>query len=198
MMDLANDKATLRSRLLNARQRMTEAVRADATTTLRALILAMGEVSQARVIGAYVSFGAEPGTHRLLDELRETGRTVLLPVLRADADLDWSTYDGWDSLQPGRRGLLAPAGARLGVAAISAADLVIVPALAVDAHTGIRLGRGGGSYDRALARLPASRPVMTMIYDGELLDQVPRQPHDQAVSVALTPSGAHWFGDRAG
>lgn len=197
MMDLANDKATLRSRLLNARQRMTAAVRADVTTTLRALILAMGEVRQARVIGAYVSIGTEPGTHQLLDELQRSGATVLLPVLRPDADLDWAEYDGIASLQPAERGLLSPVGPRLGVSAIQAADVVIVPALAVEAHSGIRLGRGGGSYDRVLARLPATCPVMTMIYDDEVLERVPRQEHDRAVSVAITPSATHRFGDRS-
>ncbi len=197
MMDLANDKATLRSRLLNARQRMTRTRRDRAITTLRAAILAMSEASQARVIAAYVSFGAEPDTRETLEAWRERGIEILLPVLLADADLDWARYDGPHFLTPNARGLLEPSGPRLGRSAIAGADLVLAPALAVDAATGVRLGRGGGSYDRALARVPAGRPIVTMLYDGEVLDGVPAAAHDRPVDIALTPSQTYRFEPRA-
>ena len=54
--------------------------------------------------------------------------------------------------------------------------MVLVPALAVD-RTGMRLGRGGGSYDRALGRVPVGTFVCALLYDGEVLDRV---PHDDA------------------
>ena len=73
----------------------------------------------------------------------------LLPVLRADDDLDWATYEG--ELAVGRRGTVEPPGPRLGVDAIGTCDLVLVPALLVD-RDGYRLGKGAGAYDRALAR----------------------------------------------
>jgi len=88
----------------------------------------------------------------------------------------------------GPRGLLEPAGPRLGVAGITSAQLVLVPALAVD-RRGLRMGRGGGSYDRALSRLPATGgpPVVALLHDGELVDTVPAEPHDRPVHAAITP-----------
>ena len=56
---------------------------------------------------------------------------------------------GPTTCSPARLGLLEPDGERLGVDAIATADVVLVPGLAVAAD-GMRLGRGGGSYDRAL------------------------------------------------
>jgi len=53
----------------------------------------------------------------------------------------------------------------------------------------MRLGRGGGSYDRALGRVPVGTFVCALVYDGELLDEVPREPHDRPVSAVVTPSG---------
>jgi 5-formyltetrahydrofolate cyclo-ligase len=80
-----------------------------------------------------------------------------------------------------------PPGARLGPSAVADADVVLVPALAVDAH-GARLGRGGGSYDRALARVAPGRAVVALLYDGEVHLTVPSEPHDRPVTMAVTPT----------
>ncbi len=118
--------------------------------------------------------------------LTEVCGRLLLPVLRPDNDLDWAVFRG--TLVPAARGLREPAGPRLGTGAIAGAELVIVPALAVD-RRGVRLGRGGGSYDRALHRVGPATLVVAALYDGELLDEVPEQPHDQRVDAVVTPSG---------
>lgn len=142
------------------------------------------------VIAAYVPIGSEPGGPELPDVLREalpSTSSLLLPVLLPDGDLDWAPYDSPTSLSPGARGLLEPTGHRLGRTAISRADLVVVPALAVD-RCGVRLGRGGGSYDRALARVAGTAFTVALLHDGELLDTVPAEPHDRRVRAAITPS----------
>ncbi len=89
-------------------------------------------------------------------------------------------------LRTAARGLLEPAGPRLGPEALADCDLVLVPALAVD-RAGRRLGRGGGSYDRALPR--ARGLVVAVLHDGELVEQLPAEPHDVAVRAVVTPSG---------
>ena len=70
--------------------------------------------------------------------------------------------------------------------AITSADVVIVPALAID-RTGSRLGRGGGSYDRALARVGASILTLALLHEGELVAEVPAAEHDQPVRAAALP-----------
>jgi 5-formyltetrahydrofolate cyclo-ligase len=112
---------------------------------------------------------------------------VLLPVLLSDGDLDWASYEGPDSLVPGPRGLLQPGERRRGVTAITSADLVIAPAVAVD-RAGRRLGRGGGSYDRALARVGPAVLTMALLYDDELVAHVPAGEHDQPVRAVARPS----------
>jgi len=123
----------------------------------------------------------------LVRRLRPAGR-LLLPVLRPDLGLDWAPYRGPKSLVAAGRGMREPAGGRLGPAAIGAAGLVVVPAVAVDLR-GMRLGRGGGSYDRALARVGAGTLVVALLHDGELIDSVPTRDHDRPVHGAITPTG---------
>lgn len=136
------------------------------------------------VVAAYRALPTEPPTTVLLHELVRRHRTVLVPELLPDLDLAWRVL-GPDA----RPGTLA------GPQLIAVAGLVLVPALAVD-RAGTRLGQGGGSYDRALARVAAGVPVAALVYDDEALvmanqPQLPREAHDVRVSAVVTP-GRGW------
>ncbi|MEU6476076.1 5-formyltetrahydrofolate cyclo-ligase [Streptomyces sp. NPDC047017] len=193
-------KRTLRRELLAARAALTDGEVRAAARALARHALELPELARARTVAAYVSMGAEPGTLALLDALRARGVRVLLPALLPDNDLDWGAYTGEDSLarvrHGGRMELCEPSGRRLGPDAVTAADAVLLPGLAVDAR-GMRLGRGGGSYDRVLARLEraGARPaLLVLLYDSEVVERIPDQPHDRPVRAAVTPSGVRRFG----
>lgn len=184
-------KRALRRDLLAARGALAEDALTVAAAGIAEVATALPEVAGAGVVAGYASLGSEPGTGVLLDRLHAAGTTVLLPVLLADDDLDWAVHTG--EFTTGRRGLREPAGPRLGVGAIARADAVLVPGLAVSAD-GQRLGRGGGSYDRALVRVPAAAFTAVLLYDAELDRTVPAEPHDRAVAAAITPTGVRRFG----
>jgi 5-formyltetrahydrofolate cyclo-ligase len=181
-------KPELRAHIRHRRRSLTIRERARAADRLRDLALSRPELIAARTVAAYVSVGTEPGTGPLLSALASRGTPVLLPVLLPDAELDWAVHQPGVVFTPGPRGVLEPAGPRLGAGAVATVDVVVVPGLAVD-RRGARLGRGGGSYDRALARVPSGIPVLLLLYDGEVLDHIPEEPHDRRVDVVLTPSG---------
>lgn len=130
-------------------------------------------IERATRIASYVPTTTEPGI--------DPRPGWLLPVLLPDRDLDWAVFDG--SLTEGHP--QEPTGPRLGVEAVASCDLVLVPALLVDRH-GHRLGKGGGSYDRALAR--ATGLTVALLHDGELVDEVPAEAHDVPVRAVVTPS----------
>ena len=181
-------KTALRDQLVTARNRRPLLEVAESARALADHLLETPEVRRAATVAAYVSIGTEPGTGPLIDRLVAMGRRVILPVVLPDLDLDWAAYDGPDSLER-RRGLLEPAGRRLGPEAVATADVVLTPGLAVD-RTGMRLGRGGGCYDRALGRVPVGTFTCTLLYYDELLGhEVPAAPHDRRVSAVVTPSG---------
>ena len=181
-------KIALRDQLVTARRRRSLLDLGEAARAIADHLLGAPELRRAATVAAYVSVGPEPGTGPVIDGLRAAGRHVLLPVLLPDNDLDWARYGGADALVPAGRGLLEPAGPRLGLDAVATADVVLVPALAVD-RTGMRLGRGGGSYDRALARVPVGTFVCALLFDDEVLDAVPAAAHDRRVTAVVTPGG---------
>jgi 5-formyltetrahydrofolate cyclo-ligase len=184
--ELRSRKVALRRQLLTERAHMAAPERSAAGRAIRDAVLSLPETQMAGAVAAYVSVGTEPDTRGLVYALWKRGTYVLLPLLLGDNDLDWASYEGPDSLAAAPRGLLEPTEPPRGPAAVTSADLVIVPALAVD-RGGRRLGRGGGSYDRALARVGAAVPTVALIYDGELLDEVPAGLRDQRVRMVARP-----------
>jgi 5-formyltetrahydrofolate cyclo-ligase len=181
-------KTAVRDRLLTTRSRRPLAEVGEAARTIAGHLLATPEVRRAATVAAYVSVNGEPGTGPLLDGLRAAGKRVILPVLLPDDDLDWAVYTGPGGLVSARRGLIEPAGEPLGLEAVATADVVIVPGLAVSA-SGVRLGRGGGSYDRVLGRVPVGTFTCVLLYDEEVGLDVPVEPHDRPVLYAASPAG---------
>ncbi|WP_329072629.1 5-formyltetrahydrofolate cyclo-ligase [Streptomyces sp. NBC_01429] len=186
----------MRGELLAARALLSSEDARRAASVLAERALDLPELAGARTVAAYVSVGREPGTRVLLDALRSRGVRVLLPVLMADNDLDWAVYEGAGHLMRAGRGLLEPGGTRLGPGAVLAAEVVLLPGLAVDGR-GVRLGRGGGSYDRVLERLVragAGPALLVLLYGNEVVARVPEEPHDHPVQAVVTPEGVRRFG----
>ncbi len=190
-----SEKTVLRSRLLGARAALTPEFLVESAGSFARQGLELAELAGASTVAAYVSVGREPGTRALLDALHARGVRVLLPVLLPDNDLDWAAYEGPDRLARAGRGLLEPVGPRLGPEAVCGADAVLLPGLAVDAR-GMRLGRGGGSYDRVLARIVrAGRDpaLVVLLYADEVVGRVPEEPHDHPVHAVVTPEAVVRF-----
>jgi 5-formyltetrahydrofolate cyclo-ligase len=188
-------KTALRDQVVTARRRLSLLELREAADAIAGHLLAAEPVRRAATVAAYVSVGSEPGTGPLLEALLDAGRRVILPVLLPDDDLDWAVHTG--TVFSARRGLLEPPGPRLGPDAVRTADVVLTPGLAVD-RTGMRLGRGGGSYDRVLARVPVGTFTCTLLHDGELVERVPADLHDRPVVAAVSPAGLSWFRPAAG
>ncbi|HVW80808.1 MAG TPA: 5-formyltetrahydrofolate cyclo-ligase [Mycobacteriales bacterium] len=181
--DIAAAKNRLRAEVLSARAAMSEAELAAAGAALADR--GLGHWHGVARVAAYLEFGTEPPTRPLLDALAAGGTEVVVPVVDGN-DLDWVRYLPGGPMTRGRLGSAEPAGERLGRAALATADVVLVPALAVDL-TGNRLGRGRGYYDRVLSSVAA--PAVAVGYDGELVEQLPVEPHDRPVQGMLRPCG---------
>ena len=181
-------KLALRDQLMTTRNRRPLLERSEVAREIALHLTAAPEVRRAATVAAYVAVGSEPGTAPLLHALLAAGKRVVLPVLLPDGDLDWATYAGDQDLVPARFGLLEPRGPRLGPDAVATADVVLLPGLAVSAR-GDRLGRGGGSYDRALGRVPVGTFTCVLLHDDEVGVEVPVEPHDRPVSAAVCPAG---------
>ncbi len=189
--DQAAQKNTLRRTISATRKSRSDGERSAAARAnvehLNALLAGSG------VVCGYLPLASEPLSGELLDRLVAGGTTVLVPVVSADSPLDWCRYPG--PTMPGSFGIAEPSGPRLGPDAARSADAILVPAFAVD-REGRRLGRGGGHYDRTLARLTGegaltsggqTQQLIAVLFDDEVIDIVPAEQHDKPVTAAVTP-----------
>ena len=184
---IADEKQALRADIRTRRQSLSESQRDQATAALAERLDELIERTGARTVSCYLSSPAEPGTRAFINDAMARGVRVLLPVTRADGLLDWTvaTPDGGE--YEGLFGLSEPEGELLGPMAVDDADLMIVPAAAVGSD-GTRLGWGRGYFDKTLGSMQKCPPVYAVVYDNEVLDAVPREPHDQPVDGIVTPT----------
>jgi 5-formyltetrahydrofolate cyclo-ligase len=187
--DVATAKAALRARVRADRGRRPALDRDADAWLLADRVMELPEVAASRCVTLYDSMPNEPGTAPLRAALSAAGIRILLPIVLGKGPLDWAVDEG--PLRPTTRlGGGEPTGPRLGAAGIALADLVLIPALAVDT-LGLRLGQGAGYYDRALPLARPGVPVFALVFDGEVLDAavepVPAQRHDHRVDAVVTP-----------
>lgn len=188
-------KLALRRTLKAQRRNRTIPERDQVSRAIAAVGLELPRLRRAECVAVYASLPEEPGTALLRAGLRELGIRVLLPVVSDDRRLDWAE-DHDELAAAGALRLLEPQGQRFGPTEIGKAQVILVPALAVDT-TGTRLGRGGGYYDTALTHADPQALVLALVHDQEILDAdttpIPREPHDIGVHGVITPTRWMFF-----
>lgn len=178
---LPQDKVAARAEVRRTRRERVDAQRPEnRVEAAHRLASAMADRLRDRPAGtlaAYRALRTEPEASRLIDTARDAGWRVILPVMLPDKDLTWVDWQDHFEQQDDT----------LGPEAIAEAAMIVVPALAVDLQ-GMRLGQGGGSYDRALARRDPTAWTVAVVHDDEVALQVPTDPHDLPVDAVLTSS----------
>ncbi|PSL36513.1 5-formyltetrahydrofolate cyclo-ligase [Labedella gwakjiensis] len=183
--DTEHRKRALRAELRERRRNLTssehEHASAGLTENLQSLTLGLS----ARSIACYLSAPDEPDTRPYLAWARAEGLRVLFPVSREDGLLDWTV--GEDGVElVGLFGMPEPSGELLSPLAINDVDLILVPAAAIG-RDGMRMGWGKGYFDKTLGSMEKCPPVYAVVYDTELIDDVPSERHDQPVDGVVTP-----------
>lgn len=184
--DTAHRKRALRAELRERRQNLTSVEREAATIGITENLQSLALDLSARSISCYLSSRNEPNTRPFLNWAAAEGIRVLFPISRDDGLLDWTVGEGDEEME-GIAGMPEAAGELLGPIAINDVDLILVPAAAVD-RTGLRMGWGMGYYDKTLGSMENCPPVYAIVYDSEVVDDVPREVHDQPVNGAVTPT----------
>lgn len=186
-MEPLNAKNEMRRELLALRKHEHDAHGAEDEARFCAYVTALPQYQTAKTVFCYVSFGSEPLTHALLARMRSDGKRVAVPRCEGGGVMKAKLISSPDELQKGMYGILEPSAAAPEVP-FSEISLAVVPCVACD-RTGMRLGRGGGYYDRFLES--SSAYSVCLCYEALLMPQVPREAHDRAVNAVVTERGVY-------
>jgi len=184
---MSDAKQALRQRLRAARRRLTDTARSAAHQRMAARLLCLYEgLPPGGIVALYAGSAEEADPRALLDVLPPT--QLAWPRV-VGAELELALCDEVE-LVPGFRGILEPPPHAPAIG-LSQVRLIVVPGVGFDRH-GHRIGQGGGHYDRLLARLRATAHpglVVGLAYAVQIVPEVPREPHDQAVDLVVTEEG---------
>ena len=137
-------------------------------------VLLLEKLHLYKVIMLYSALPDEVPTQTLMTALVAQGKTVLLPRVINEKDMELRRYTGSQDLQAGAYGIMEPTGERF--TDHEAIDVAIVPGMAFDTE-GHRLGRGKGYYDRFLSRVPYLHKI-GLCFSWQIVDCVPCDEHD--------------------
>lgn len=144
------------------------------------------EITSAMTIASYISYGDEPDTSRLNQSIMAMSKRLVLPRTDSEGVITWIEWDESSTLEKSKKRsqLMQPTGKEF----IGQIDVVICPALRVD-RSGVRLGQGGGSYDRALKEdLAINSWKIALLHDEEVSSEpLPCEPHDVRVDAVALP-----------
>lgn len=181
-MTAADAKKQLRAQVRAQRRALPPEVLAADSRAITERLLALPEMERAERVFCYVSLPGEVETSPLIGRLLSQGRAVLVPRCRAGGEMDLVPISSLDDLTPGAYGILEPGPDLTPTGEMP--DLAVVPALAFD-RRGMRLGQGGGYYDRFLARF--SGFAAGVCQERFLLDTLPSEEHDRLMTCVVTP-----------
>ena len=169
-------KQELRRYIRNQRDRLHDSVQNQKPVPL------IPHLANADTLLIYSALPDEVPTQSLIDELVAQGKTVLLPRVVNDTDMELRQYTGTQDLQVGAFGILEPTGELF--TDYEKIDVAVIPGMAFDKE-GHRLGRGKGYYDRFL-RLLSNTYKIGICFSWQLVDEVPTDEHDILMDQIMT------------
>ncbi len=157
-------------------------------------LLSLNCFKGAQTVMFFLSFGSEVNTFPIIDKALKLGKRVVVPKTIPDRRemIPSLLLDLSADLEPGLKGILEPKASSLRPVPAKEIDLVVVPGVAFDSY-GNRLGYGGGYYDRFFQLLKENTPLVALAFAGQLVEEVPINPHDKKVGVLITEEKIYIF-----
>ena len=180
-MPVAEQKATLRAKLKQARHALPGKQRREFDRAIQARLADQADIKQAGSIFCYLSTADEVNTHPVIDRLLQLDKTVLIPEIVAREKMIAVPFAGWEALSVGQLGILTLDGCSEWQSEV---DVCITPGLGFTLD-GNRLGFGKGYYDKWFATNPVTLKV-ALCYECQIVDAIPTTGTDVSVDRIIT------------
>lgn len=182
---LIQQKKDLRKMLKEKRKHLDASYCREADRKIRLILQSAKVYQEAELIFCYVSMEGEPETRQFIQEALDQGKRIAVPRCREKGRMDACEIRSLDDLESGAFGIWEPK-AECPLAEPEKLQVCVVPCLSCSGD-GIRLGYGGGYYDRFLPMTEAVRIILCR--EQMLCQEIPVQPHDCKMDILITETG---------
>ncbi|MDF2529416.1 MAG: 5-formyltetrahydrofolate cyclo-ligase [Gammaproteobacteria bacterium] len=190
------DKSKVRTLMKLQRRQLNAEYRQLAAESLSAQFHHSGILAAFQHIAVYLSYDNEIDLSLLIKTLWQQNKSCYLPVLHPihHHELWFAPYSKSSSLKPNKYGILEPECEATQIIAGWELEAVLMPLLAFDQH-GHRLGSGGGYYDRSFsfAQTTKSPVLIGCGYEFQYHDNLPKEPWDISIDIAVTEQNTYQF-----
>lgn len=174
------EKQALRKAIREQKRAMTETQIISKSEKLGELFIASELYKQAKTIYGYLPYNQEVRTTAMLQRALEDGKKVAVPKCYGD-EMRFIYLEDLSQVEKGYCGIPEPI--EDGPVADDPNALVLMPGLAFTKE-GLRMGYGGGFYDKFLASEPG-HPTLALCYDFQMVEHIPTNAYDVPVDVVL-------------
>lgn len=191
---MADEKTNLRQRFKRDRITLTETERKVAESQMCDFVTALcrdrlrsesgtGE----RIVAMYAPIRGEADVTPVCHLLLQQGWQLAFPRVWNRSQMSFHTVDNLDRLLPGAFGILEPP-LDSPIVQAKQIDMALIPGLAFTPE-GVRLGYGGGFYDRFLPGLSKTSVVVGIAFAKQIVPELPEDAHDMRVEFVVTEQG---------
>jgi 5-formyltetrahydrofolate cyclo-ligase len=187
MDEVREKKQEIRNEIATFFDALEDEVLAANTTTIENRLFEFANFLESKIVMLYVNAENEVGTQNIVKRAFEYSKIVVLPAFDpARSTMKLMKVDNPDKdLTMGPRGILEPNPAKCKTVPLDCIDIAIVPGIAMDEKGG-RIGSGDGYYDRIIPDLPMTTRKVGLVFEGQLVPQVPMESHDKHVDIIIT------------
>lgn len=186
------EKGIIRKRLISQRNKVSLEDRQEKSQLIRDQLTQIPDFSTALTIMTYVSFASEVITKEIITHSLHEKKRVIVPVVDVGRHhLLLSEIEQYDELVPSTYGIMEPQ--QLRIVQLDRIELFILPGVAFD-EKGVRLGYGGGYFDRLLGDKKQHRKLIGLAFEMQMQKELPCSPHDIFMDMVITEEKVRSFG----
>jgi len=182
-------KEDIRRIMLKRRKNMNQDEIDCKSQRIAELLFSLDIIQNSQIIMVYVNMPGEVRTEKIIQDLLNAGKTVVVPVcIPQEVNLLPSQIKGLDELAPGHYGILEPKKEFIRPVDPGVLEIIIVPGLAFDMQ-GNRIGHGKGYYDRFLMRVSPFAKKVGLAFEFQIVYNIPVCHFDVPMDLIVTENG---------
>ena len=183
---LKTAKEELRKRMKEERKGLSGQYCSQANQGICLNLKSTKAYKKSQMIFCYVSFDREADTKQFIQDALREGKHVAVPRCQKEGQMEAFEIIGLEDLEKGFCGILEPKNNCVKIEP-DHLDLCVIPCIACTKE-GIRLGYGGGYYDRYLPKTHALRALLCQ--EKMVCQQIPTESHDCPMDMIITENQA--------